>query len=260
MDIRDFIVVIILFIFADIIFYVVVMKGLMVKSIVSKTPAEERRDNPRREGPAYTVELRHAAPVRRLERTVSLFSIGGQAGAAEAVQDLGVVMRQELSYLSVQNFRFIPPHDLMVGEPARLELQLTQNIVEPITRAINQASPAKLTTLKIGAQLIAGLRGDGFRITPVAHEGQGLGVQPTLQWAWNVLPLKSGGRSLDLDLTLRLKIPSGEETRVYSWPECKVKVEPNVYFVAKTFIKGRWKALFTATALLAASLYVCLHG
>ncbi|MBI3343596.1 MAG: hypothetical protein HY028_01755 [Gammaproteobacteria bacterium] len=259
MDIRDFVVVIILFIFADIIFYVVVMKGLMVKSIVSKTPAEERRDNPRQEGPAYTVELRHATPAR-LERPISLFSVGGQVSPAETVQDLGVVMRHELAYLSVQNFRFVPPHDLMVGEPARLELQLTQNIVEPITRAINHASPAKLTTLKIGAHLIAGLRGDGFRITPVAHEEQGLGVQSTLQWAWNVLPLKSGDRSLDLDLTLRLKIPSGEETRVYSWPECKVRVEPNAYFVAKTFIKGRWKALFAVTALLAAGFYVWLRG
>ncbi|MCL5801315.1 MAG: hypothetical protein M1283_02070 [Gammaproteobacteria bacterium] len=259
MDIRDFVVVIILFIFADIVFYVVVMKGLMVKSIVSKSPAEERRDNPRQEGPAYTVELRHAAPAR-LERPISLFSVGGQAGAAETVQDLGVVMRQELAYLSVQNFRFIPPHDLMVGEPARLELQLTQNIVEPITRAINHASPAKLTTLKIGAHLIAGLRGDGFRITPVTHEEQGLGVQPTLQWVWNMLPLKAGDRSLDLDLTLRLKIPSGEETRVYSWPECKVRVEPNVYFVAKTFIKDHWKALFAVTALLAAGFYVWLRG
>jgi hypothetical protein len=258
MDIRDFVVVIILFIFADIVFYVVVMKGLMVKSIVSKSPAEERRDNPRQEGPAYTVELRHTMPAR-LERPISLFSVGGQAGAAETVQDLGVVMRQELAYLSVQNFRFIPPHDLMVGEPARLELQLTQNIVEPITRAINQASPAKLTTLKIGAHLIAGLRGDGFRITPVIHEEQGLGVQPTLQWAWDVLPLKSGDRSLDLDLTLRLKIPSGEETRVYSWPECKVKVGPNVYFVAKNFIKGHWKALLAGAGVPAAGLYIWLH-
>ncbi len=258
MDIRDFVVVIILFIFADIVFYVVVMKGLMVKSIVSKTPAEERRDNPRLEGPAYTVELRHAAPAR-LERPVSLFSAGGQAGAVEPRQDLGVVMRQELTYLNVQNFRFIPPHDLMVGEPARLELQLTQNIVEPITRAINQASPAKLTTLKIGAQLVAGLHGDGFRITPVTHEEQGLGVQPTLQWAWNLLPLKSGDRSLDLDLTLRLKIPSGEETRVYSWPECNVKVEPNVFFVAKIFIKSHWKTLLAGSVVPAAGFYIWRH-
>ena len=258
MDIRDFVVIIILFIFADILFYLVVMKGLMVKSIVSKTPAEERRDNPRQEGPAYAVELRHAAPAR-LERSVSLFSIDGQAGAVEAVQDLGVVLRQELTYLGVQNFRFVPPHDLMVGEPARLELQLTQNIVEPITRAINHASPAKLTTLKIGAQLIAELRGDGFRITPATHEELGLGAQPTLQWAWHVLPLKPGDRSLDLDLTLRLKIPSGEETRLYSWPECKVRVEPNVYFVAKTFIAGHWKGVLAGTALLAAGLYVWMH-
>ena len=258
MDIRDFVAVIILFIFADIVLYVVVMKGLMVKSIVSKTPAEERRDNPREEGPAYTVELRHAAPAR-LERPVSLFSVGGQAGVIEPMRDLGMVMHQELARLSVQNFRFIPPHDLMVGEPARLELQLTQNIVEPITRALNQASPANLTTLKIGAHLLATLRGEGFRITPGINEEQGLGMQPTLQWAWSVLPLKSGGQSLDLDLTLHIKIPSGEETQVYSWPECKVRVEPNVYFVGKTFIKGHWKTLLAGAAASAAGLYSWLH-
>ena len=60
MDVKAIIVIIILFIFADLLFYVVVMKGLMVKSIRGKSHADEMRDRPAREdGPAFSAQLHH---------------------------------------------------------------------------------------------------------------------------------------------------------------------------------------------------------
>ena len=44
----------------------------------------------------------------------------------------------------------------------------------------------------------------------LAPAGQGL-ANPDMQWAWEIVPLKAGSRSLALDLDLSLKIPSSEE-------------------------------------------------
>ncbi|MDO9371906.1 MAG: hypothetical protein Q7U07_04865 [Gammaproteobacteria bacterium] len=255
MDVKDFVVIIILFIFADLLFYVVVMKGLMVKSIRGKSHADEVRDQPAREdGPAFSAQLRHHDPEPRLSAVSSL-----HGNLAHALQDSALIMRRELGHLDLEDVRFIAPRDLMVGEPARLELALAQNIVSPITRALNQAAPAKVTTLKIGAHLTALLSGDGFRITPLAASEQGLAA-PEAQWAWEVVPLKAGRRALALDLDLSLKIPSSEETLHFAWPECSVQVEPNAYFVLKSFLQRHWKGSLASAGLLAAGLYLWLRG
>lgn len=254
MDVKGFIVIIILFIFADLLFYVVVMKGLMVKSIRGKSHADEMRDQPPHEdGPAFSARLRHRDPEPWLSAVSSL-----HGNLAHELQDSVLIMRRELGHLSLEDVRFIAPRDLMVGEPARLELALAQNIVTPITRALNQAAPAKVTTLKIGAHFTALLSGDGFRLTPLAPTEQGL-ANPDMQWAWEVVPLKAGSHTLALDLDLSIKIPSSEEALHFSWPECNVKVEPNAYFVLKTFLQRHWRPLLVVTGVFAVSLYAWLR-
>ncbi len=253
MDVKGIIVIIILFIFADLLFYVVVMKGLMVKSIRGKSHADEIHDQPASaDEPAFSAQLRHHDPAPQLSAVSHL-----HGNLAHELQDSPLIMRRELGHLNLEDVRFIAPHDLQVGEPARLELVLTQNIVSPITRALNQAH-AKVTTLKIGAHLTAQLSGDGFSITPLTPAEQGL-ANTDLQWAWKVLPLKAGRRRLALELELWLKIPSSEEALHFSWPECNVKVEPNAYFVLKTFLRRHWKPVLAGTGALAAGLYVWLH-
>lgn len=253
MDVKGFVVIIILFIFADLLFYVVVMKGLMVKSIRGKSHADEMRDQlPHEAGPAFSAKLHHHDPEPRLSAVSGL-----HGNLAPALQDPVLIMRRELGRLRLEDVRFIAPRDLMVGEPARLELALAQSIVTPITRALNQAH-AKVTTLKIGAHLNAQLSGDCFRLTPLAPAEQGL-AHPDLQWAWEVVPLKSGRRTLALDLDLSLKIPSSEETLHFAWPECSVEVEPNAYFVLKTFLRRHWRPVLVVVGVFAAGLYALLR-
>lgn len=253
MDIKDFVVIIILFIFADIIFYVVVMKGLMVKSIQGKSHAETLQSQPApHEGPAFTASL-----VYHNLRQLSGNSMRGNL--APALYDPAAVMRREAAGLSLGEPRFGAPTDLMVGEPARLELVLQQNIVMPITRALNQAAPAKVTTLKIGARISAQLAGDHFRVTPLAIPEQCL-MAPEMRWEWEILPLQAGHHALALELGLALKIPDCEETLHFNWPRCAVDVAPNAYFVLKTFLQRHWKGSLASAGLLAAGLYLWLHG
>jgi hypothetical protein len=250
MEIKDFVVLIILFIFADIVFYVVVMKGLMVKSITEESPLDKQRRESRDGEPGYSGELYHTAPPKAV---IPLLAVA-QGNLAEQARDLTVVMREQVERLSMRNLHAVAPRDLMVGEGKRLELSISHDIIAPVMRALNHAAPSNVTTLKIGAQLAPALTGAGFRITPVTPVEQSLAGRSSLQWAWEVLPLKGGKRALALDVTLRMKTPAGEETRVYSWPELEVKVESNHFFAVKHFVQNHWKALLAGVFALAAGL------
>lgn len=256
MEIKDFVIFIILFIFADIVFYVVVMKGLMVRSITEESPVDKRRRELQEGEPGYSGELYHTAP---LKAVIPLFA-AARGNLAEQAQDLTLVMREQVELLDMRNLRAVAPRDLIAGEGKRLELGVSHDIIAPIMRALNHAAPANVTTLKIGAQLTAALEGAGFRITALTPAEQALAGHSSLQWAWEVLPLRGGKRTLALDVALKMKIPSGEETRVYSWPELEVKVEPNHFFAAKQFVKNHWKVLLVVASVLAVGLYAWLRG
>ncbi len=255
MEIKDFVVFIILFIFADIVVYVAVMKGLMVKSITQESPLDKRRRELREGAPGYSGELYHSAPRKAV---MPLFA-SMRGNLAEQAQDLPLVMREQLEQLSVRNLRAVAPRDLIVGEAKRLELSISHDIIAPVMHALNQAAPANVTTLKIGAQLAAVLSGAGFRVTALTPVEQSLAGHPSLQWAWEVLPLRGGRRRLALDVALKMKIPSGEEVRVYSWPELEVNVESNHFFVVKHFVKNHWKTMLAGIGVLAAGLYILLR-
>ncbi|RJQ46209.1 MAG: hypothetical protein C4528_07420 [Gammaproteobacteria bacterium] len=255
MEIKDFVVFIILFIFADIIFYLVVMKGLMVKSITEESPVDRQRRELQDGEPGYSGELYHTAP---LKAVIPLFA-AAEGNLAEQAQDLTLVMREQVERLGMRNLRAVAPRGLIAGEAKRLELGISHDIIAPIMRALNHAAPSNVTTLKIGAQLAPALTGDGFRVTPLTPVEQALAGRSRLQWAWEVLPLKGGKRALALDVTLKMKTPAGEETRVYSWPELEVKVEPNHFFAVKQLVKNRWKVLLAGISVLAAGLYAWLR-
>lgn len=255
MEIKDFVVLIILFIFADIVFYLVVMRGLMVRSITEESPVDKRWRELQEGEPGYSGELYHTAPLKAVN---PLFA-AAQGNLAQQAQDLTLVMREQVALLDMRNLRAVAPRDLIAGEGQRLELGISHDIIAPIMRALNHAAPANVTTLKIGAQLAARLSGDGFRITALTPVEQALAGHSTLRWAWEVLPLKGGKRTLALDVALKTKIPSGEETRVYSWPKLEVKVEPNHFFTARQFVENRWRSLLAGASVLTAGLYAWLR-
>ncbi|MCL4316414.1 MAG: hypothetical protein M1527_06210 [Gammaproteobacteria bacterium] len=255
MEIKDFVVFIILFIFADIIFYVVVMKGLMVKSITEESPVDKQRRELQDGPPGYSGELYHTAPIKAV---IPLFA-AAQGNLAEQAQDLTLVMREQVEQISMRNLRAVAPRNLIVGEVKRVELSISHDIIAPVMRALNQAAPANVTTLKIGAQLAPALSGAGFHITALTPVEQALAGRSTLEWAWELLPLRGGKRALALDVSLRVKTPAGEEARVYSWPELEVKVEPNHFFVATRFVKNHWKPLLAGVSVLAAGWYAWLR-
>lgn len=255
MVIQDFAVYFILFIFADIVFYMVVMKGLLMTSMTGRTPAEQAeldklaQDN----APTFTVELRHTPANQAVLPRVRERGAAGTArtGLAEQIVPFSVVAHQELQNLSLASVRFAPPQALRVGEAARLEMVVNQNIVEGVTKALNAAAPSNITTLSIGALLQATLRADGFVVSTPNPTAQRLKPGAVTVWTWEVVPFKAGARKLGFGLQLDLRTASGEERRSFSWYGGDVEVARNVPFMLKNFLRRYWWVLLLAAPVAA---------
>lgn len=242
MVIQDFALIILLFIFADIIFYMVIMKGLLFKSITGRTPAEEAAAA-KEKAPLFSLELCHTPAVSaNLYIRDRVAASGGGGQAAEQLVDFAAIVRQELQNLSIENMRFVPPYNLRVGEPTRVEMAVTQNIVQSVTRAFNEAFPSNISPLKVGALMSVSLHAEGFTVTPLTGVQQRLGADSPLVWAWNIVPLKARNRTLGFDAVLNLKTASGDEKRTYTWRNAEVEVAGNIYFTLKQFLRRRNRA------------------
>lgn len=233
MDIRDFASLIIFIIFADILFYVVVMKGLMVQSITGSSPSDTS-DNPRDENaPTFTLTLIHTPPVKSWSAVVR----GNYEGnLAEQALDFNVLMRQEMENLDIEDIRFISPYDLKAGQTKRLEMQVIGDILKSMTQALNRASRSNITALRVGALVRVSLVAKDFKIVALTDEELRLDDSPQ-QWAWDVTPLKSGVRTFGLDISVKLMIASGEEEKVYSWRDGEVQIEASPLFTLKRLFR-----------------------
>ena len=254
MVIQDFAVFFVLFIFADIIFYMVVMKGLLVTSITGRSPNDPA---PEPDGPAFTLELRHSPPqpVTGLRRFRDQGAHGGARGnLAEQTVDFAAVVRQELQHLNLEKVHFTPPYGLRVGEPALLEMGVTQNVVEGVTRALNEVSPANITTLRIGALMRVNLHAENCVATPLNLVEQRLHPNQVATWAWELVPMRAGDKKLGFDIALNLKTANGEGQRTYSWSGGEVEVGRNPAYGLRRFMKRRWKALLVITLAAASGL------
>jgi hypothetical protein len=253
MVIQDFVVVILLFIFADIIFYMVIMKGLLFTSITGRSPAEEALAA-KEKAPLFSLELRHnpIASINRSHAHDRKIMVGANGNLAEQMVDFTAIVRQELQHLTIENTRFVPPYKLRVGESRRVEMVVTQAIVESVTRSVNAVFPANITTLRVGALMTVSLHAEGFDVTPLVEPQQRLGVQPTIHWTWDIIPLKTNDRTLGFDIVLNLKTANGDERRKYTWRNGHVEVATNLAFTLKKTFKRHWKGMLCV--LLAATL------
>lgn len=252
MVIQDFAVIIILFIFADIVFYMVLMKGLLFTSITGLSPEDKALES-QQNTPLFALELQHAPTqlVQPLygETTTCDMPTEGSLARQQSINFTSLVSH-ELQNLSIENVRFSPPYDLRVGVTRHVEMVVTQNVVASVTRALNGAFPSNITSLKVSALMTASLHAKGFLVTPLTKPQQRLTSDNSLVWAWDILPTSARNTLLGFDITLNLKTASGDEDRVYSWRGGDVRVSRNSAFVIKAWGRRHWKGLSALLLLL----------
>jgi len=160
---ADITIIIVLFLLFDITFYLVVVKGMMVQSIIGKEdPLRRRRD---RNAPHFAIQLLYCPAVAHKAAMV-----GTAVGSGfEQSRDPREVLQQELTKLTLERIEFTPPNELMVGIPEKLRATLQQDFSDSVMEHINKTNLPKVRTLAIGTYVTPTLISEGLQITPVGR-------------------------------------------------------------------------------------------
>ena len=129
-----------------------------------------------------------------------------------------------------------------VGVKERIEVRITQNTTEDLTKGLKGRGVPQIEKIKVGTFMKVRLTGDNFDIKPLSHEEQVVGHEEFTQWSWDVIPSKSGIQELSLIVTVRILIPGQDEQNI----DCKVmdkriSVEVNPIYTIKSFIESYWQ-------------------
>lgn len=236
MQVTDIATVIVVFLLFDIIFYLLIIKGMMFKSIIGKDHQPLRRLN--KDEPNFLIQfLRCADTEQDANRTAVAQSLGGAHTeyTPAPFTPMDIVSR-ELDLLSLEKIDFYPPEELMVGIPVKLTAEICHNITASIKDSLNQIIPNNIKTLKIGGSIRAEIFAPDFQITALSDNEQQL-RQENNYWTWEVMPLKSGKRNMGIHLNIKIKIPAGEQGKSFAWPGSTVYITANGYYTLRVFLK-----------------------
>ena len=130
---------------------------------------------------------------------------------------------------------------MKVAKTERIEVSISQNQEIDITKILKGRGLPEVVIAKVGPFMKAKLFGDGFEIIPLNEEAQIVsGDDPTL-WSWNVSPIKSGNRTLHLQVSIRIKLRFGEERKDHPIIDKQVRVQVNPVYSLTNFVSRNWK-------------------
>jgi hypothetical protein len=178
-------------------------------------------------------------------------AVGGPAGIS-GVED-------EIEKLVPGRILFNPPEKMKVGVRERVEVRITRSFTHDLTRALKGSGKPQIEQIKIGAYMAANLIGQNFEITSLNNEEQVVVGSGFTQWAWDVVPLRSGVQPLLLRVTVRLKIPEvGEEKKDLPVFEREIKVAVNPVYSAAKFVENYWQWIITVILIPVAGWLISL--
>lgn len=260
MQATDIATIIVLFLLFDIMFYLVIIKGMMVKSIIGKDNQPSRRLN--KDDPNFLIQfLRCADAEQETNKQAVVQSLGSihTEYTSRPFTPMDIVSR-ELDLLSLEKIDFYPPEELMVGIPVKLTAEVCHDITASIKDSLNQIIPNNIKTLKIGGSIRAEIFAPGFQVTALNDHEQQLS-QENNRWTWEVMPLKAGKRNMGIHLNIKIKIPAGEQIKSFAWPGSTVYITANAYYTMKVFLKKNKRFMLISLGCLATlSAYLWFFG
>ena len=168
----------------------------------------------------------------------------------------GGVSAKELAELETEGlengrYLFNPPNEMVVDDKFRIELRIVRDssvdniLFLQATMSANlqgQGTP-QVESLQVGNLMTAKLAGSDFEIISYNEEKQVILNKSYAQWAWDVIPKKSG--ILDLNLTISVKVIFSDDVGQSDYPVItkKVNVRVNPAYSVATFLEGNWQWL-----------------
>lgn len=159
------------------------------------------------------------------------------------------VLEEELKRISVGKVIFNPSEEMKVGVRERIEVRISKDPDVDIVSALKGRGIAQIEDIKVSELMKVRVSGSDFNITPLNEEEQFIGSQGFTEWAWDVTPQKSGNRVLHLHVTLRIRLPFGEERKDHPVLDKSVLVKVNPIYSTRVFLITYWKWLATGIIL-----------
>jgi hypothetical protein len=180
-----------------------------------------------------------------LPTNTSLPSTGGGGFSAKELAEL------ETESLENGRYLFNPPSEMIVGDKFRIELRIVRDssvdndLFLQATMSANlqgQGTP-QVESLQVGNFMKAKLTGSDFEIISYNENEQVILNKSYAQWAWDVIPKRSG--NLDLNLTISVKVIYSNDVGQSDYPVItkRVYVRVNPAYSVVTFLEENWQWL-----------------
>ncbi|MBE9593297.1 MAG: hypothetical protein IMF19_07430, partial [Proteobacteria bacterium] len=116
-----------------------------------------------------------------------------------------------------------------VGEPELVEVRITKNMTEELTRDLKGRGDPIIEEINVSTSMNVRLTGINFDIEPQNGAAQAIESDKFTKWVFHVTPLKSGIQTLSITVYAIISIPGYDdkekEYEVEDW-EINVKVNP----------------------------------
>ena len=159
------------------------------------------------------------------------------------------VLKEELDRLPVGKVVFNPPDTMKVGVKERVETRISRDVDADLMASLKGRGLPQIEELRISELMKVRVSGSDFDITQLNEEEQFIGMEGFTEWAWDILPKKSGKKVLHLHVTLRIRLPFGEERKDHPVLDREVIVKVNPVYSAGIFVSAYWKWMATALIL-----------
>lgn len=159
------------------------------------------------------------------------------------------LLTEEFKRLPIGTIVFNPPETMKVGNADRIEARISRDSNADLITSLKGRGVPRTEELKISELMKVRLSGDHFQIASLNEDDQIVDPSNFTEWAWNVTPKKRGKQVLHLHVTLRIRLPFGEEKKDHPVLDREIVVSVNPVYSMKSFVATYWKWIVTALLL-----------
>ncbi len=167
-----------------------------------------------------------------------------------------LIARDELEMLAKARLVFNAPEQMSAGLHERVEAHMTDNVAEDLAARLKELGISSADEIIAGTTLQARLAGDGFDINPLSDEEKDLSGEVLTPWVWDVTPVRHGAQSLQLTVTIKVKVPgNGDERKELPVLARPITVATSKLYSTVRFLRARWPWFIGGFFTLAAAAW-----
>ncbi len=172
---------------------------------------------------------------------------GAPPPVEEVAPPISKIVEDELSKLELGQLLFNPPQEMTYLMKERIEVRISKNIEEDLTKGLRGRGVPQTEIIKVGTFMKARLMGDNFDIEEISDPIQPVTCEDFTQWEWDVMPLKRGNQTIKLSVSVVIMIPDAPNdiTRCYPVYERLINVKVNPFIALKFWISSYWQWIIT---------------